>query len=186
MSRRRVSPFIGESYLWWIAFSCDWSIDVLFMNHSCYIYWSAPPIPTNPNPQSLPHPNTLSPSEKIVQRTLHHYHSDSRLLLNWYMYFISKSNVWWINFSSDLGITGHGMTHISYIPSSLPKYFVYHFNIRKHKNVAMSYRGNDPNNTMEPNIRNTGHTLIKSAGRSWLFQTILISLRWRAFYTKYR
>lgn len=118
--------------------------------------------------------------------TLHHYPSDSRLLLNWYMYFISKSNVWWINFSSDLGITGHGMTHISYIPSSLPKYFVYHFNIRKHKNVAMSYRGNDPNNTMEPNIRDTGHTLIKSAGRSWLFQTILISLRWRAFYTKYR
>lgn len=120
MSRRRVSPFIGESYLWWIASSCDWSIDVLFMNHSCYIYWSAPPIPTNPNPQPLPHPNTLSPSEKIVQRTLHHYHSDSRLLLNWYMYFISKSNVWWINFSSDLGITGLGMTHVSYIPSSLP------------------------------------------------------------------
>lgn len=120
MSRRRVSPFIGESYLWWIAFSCDWSIDVLFMNHSCYIYWSAPPIPTNPNPQPLPHPNTLSPSEKIVQRTLHHYHSDSRLLLNWYMYFISKSNLWWINFSSDLGITGLGMTHVCYIPSSLP------------------------------------------------------------------
>lgn len=114
MSRRRVSPFIGESYLWWIAFSCDWSIDVLFMNHSCYIYWSAPPIPTNPNPQPLPHPNTLSPSEKIVQL------SDSRLLLNWYMYFISKSNLWWINFSSDLGITGLGMTHVSYIPSSLP------------------------------------------------------------------
>lgn len=39
----------------------------------------------------------------------------------------------------------------------------------------MSYPGNDPNNTMEPNIRDTGHTLIKSAGRSWLFQTILIS-----------
>lgn len=120
MSRRRVSPFIGESYLWWIASSCDWSIDVLFMNHSCYIYWSAPPIPTNPNPQPLSHPNTLSPSEKIVQRTLHNSHSDSRLLLNWYMYFISKSNLWWINFSSDLGITGHGMTHVSYIPSSLP------------------------------------------------------------------
>lgn len=120
MSRRRVSPFIGESYLWWIAFSCDWSIEVLFMNHICYIYWSAPPIPTNPNPQPLPHPNLLSPSEKIVQRTLHHYHSDSRLLLNWYMYFISKSNLWWINFSSDLGITGLGMTHGSYIPSSLP------------------------------------------------------------------
>lgn len=51
--------------------------------------------------------------------TIHYYHSDSRLLLNWYMYFISKSNLWWIDLSSDLGITGLGMTHVSYIPSSL-------------------------------------------------------------------
>lgn len=88
-----------------------WIIAVIFIDLH-HPFWPTPTLNHYPTPTpSLPLKNCS---------TLHHYHSDSRLLLNWYMYFISKSNLWWINFSSDLGITGLGMTHNSYIPSSLP------------------------------------------------------------------
>lgn len=83
-----------------------WIIAVIFID----LHHPFRPTPTL-NHYPTQHPLSLW---KIVQL------SDSRLLINWYMYFISKSNLWWINFSSDLGITGLGMTHVSYIPSSLP------------------------------------------------------------------
>lgn len=89
-----------------------WIIAVIFID--LHHPFRPPPTPNHYPPQ---HPLSLWKNCS----TLHQYHSDSRVLLNWYMFLISQSNLWWIDFSSDLGITCHGITHGSYIPY-LPTY----------------------------------------------------------------